>query len=112
VVTLSAEAVFGAESLSVNAIAGAIPSGTVGAKCLDVTGYTLSMTTRLQEDSAVLLTENVALTTPTEGAVRATLSDDDSGTTLTPGTTYKYKLRRTDEGLEDTMAYGDMVLRK
>ncbi len=110
VVTLTAEAKYGTTSLSVSATTGAFRQGQKGRRCQNVTGFTMAMSVTSPPSTTDLLPKEVTAVTADEGHIRATLTDDDTGTTLS-ARGYKYRTRRTDAGNERTMAEGTLRLR-
>ena len=122
VATLTAAAAVGATSLTVSALGGTIHVGTVGGKVQDITGWALEWVLRDGPAGATALitktrTETaeagISITDGANGICRVTIADTDT-LTLAPGRSrrYYYTLRRTDEGSEQVLSFGDAILRR
>lgn len=87
---------------------------------VDITGWSVLWglyPNPFEKGSTPLVTKTVGsgitLTTPLSGVLRVALLDTD--TDNLPGAesyAYYHELRRTDGGLEDVLAYGDVMLRQ
>ena len=87
-----------------------------GVTVQDITGWALEWVLRVEDDdtgAAVIsktTSSGIALTTPTSGVATVTIADTDTAD-LTVGT-YRHALKRTDDGAETILAWGDCVLRQ
>jgi len=118
VATLTAAASVGATSLAVSALSGTIHVGTVGGKVQVITGWALEWVLRDgPAGSTALITKTtnagISITDGTNGICRVTVADTDT-LTLVPGRSRRYykTLRRTDEGFEEVLSFGDAILRQ
>ena len=125
VATISAAASAGATSLAVNALSGTVHSGTHGGKVLDITGWALEWVLRSSPGgTTALITKTTAagggisITDGASGVCRVTIADTDTlnaagdpPVELNPGRYYK-TLRRTDDGTEVVLSFGEAVLRQ
>lgn len=109
IAVLAANAQVGATTLSVTTLSGSLYQGQIGRKAQDVTGFTFEFTAALPPSSTVLLTKALEIQDEDNGVARLTLTDEDTGTTLS-GREYSYRARRTDDGYESTIAYGALTL--
>lgn len=105
VVTLTAQADAGDTSIAVSALTGAIPRGSVGRKCQNVTGWTTQFKIlSAKGSSTTVLTVSGSVITATEGVIDVVIADTDTAT-FTPKS-YYYTFRRTDAGSESMLAHG------
>ena len=112
--TLSAAASVGDESLTVSALAGAVQKGAKGYAVQDISAWTLEWVLREGPAGAVQITKTVGsgitLTDAANGVLQVAIADSDT-LTMSPKT-YFYTLRRTGDGNEVVLAFGDAVLRQ
>lgn len=115
VATLSAPAQVGARTLAVDALGGYLYREERGEKVQDLTGFALEWVLRESAESAsALLTKttsgNISITDAQNGVLEVAVSDQDT-VALNPGS-YFYTLRRTNDALEQVLAYGPAALRQ
>jgi hypothetical protein len=116
VVTLTADAVVGATSLTVSATTGIIPAHTTGRKVqrgIDTWAKEWVLRAGVEAAAATLTKttgSGLATTDEPNGVERLTLTDTDTLTLADQG--YVHALRRTDDGNEVVLAYGEAVLQK
>lgn len=111
VVELAEAAVVGATELSVAPAEGYLRQGQRGFAIQDASAFAFSIYVTLPPAAGVLLSKTVSVEDGPAGHLRAVLTDADTETTLT-GKSYHYRTRRTDDGLEQTVAYGTLALRR
>lgn len=115
IVTLGDDALAGAQTVDVVALAGPVRSGEVLQKIRDITGYTIEweLLDSRRDTTAIIASSQVTIEILTQtdvdrGRVRITgaaaLTQD-----LTPGR-YFYSLWRVDAGFRRPLAYGDIEL--
>lgn len=103
-----------------------LDTDATGATAKNVTGWAVTFDIRKQDKSSnVLLTKSVGsgititgtfnsvLATSTQ-VIRIAVADTDVTTALfsTDGGTFRYSLKRTDDGAETILAYGDIVVER
>jgi hypothetical protein len=83
---------------------------------LDVTGFNFNFVVKTTVGAETPTLEKAATITGTFGdgsqLVQIQLTDADTGVANFSPKTYKYSLKRTDDGSEDIYAHGDFVIEK
>lgn len=110
VATLSAAADAGDTSITITAITGNLPRGSIGYEVQDVTGWTFEFWVRASPASVTnLFTAVPSINSAANGIVDAVIADTD--TSLLTAGEYYYRLRRTNAGNEAVLAFGAFHLR-
>ena len=110
IVTLTASADVGDVTLSVSAISGSLPRGSVGYLVVDISGWTFTWVLRASSGGTVILSKSGSIQSAVNGVVEFTIADTDTDA-MNSGT-YYYAMRRTNDGSETVLAYGRAVLRR